>query len=139
MPIYNIDKRPFALLCAYNANDHARRFVRPTKIFRLSYSYCSLVGRSRAFLFTSYRYISLPFLSRAHLTFICRRYYLICCSETPDDFGRQSERPFHFKVSACSSTTTVQGLKLLNSFSISHELRTPLDGVCTTSSVFFIL
>ena len=27
VPIYNIDKRPFALLCAYNANDHAKRFV----------------------------------------------------------------------------------------------------------------
>ncbi|KAF8150767.1 hypothetical protein B0H34DRAFT_801693 [Crassisporium funariophilum] len=27
VPIYNIDKRPFALLCAYNANDHAKRFL----------------------------------------------------------------------------------------------------------------
>ncbi|CAA7266924.1 unnamed protein product [Cyclocybe aegerita] len=27
VPIYNIDKRPFALICAYNANDHAKRFL----------------------------------------------------------------------------------------------------------------
>ena len=27
VPIFNIDKRPFALLCAYNAHDQARRFV----------------------------------------------------------------------------------------------------------------
>jgi hypothetical protein len=28
VPIFNIDKRPFALLCAYNATGHAQRFVR---------------------------------------------------------------------------------------------------------------
>ena len=28
MPIFNIDKRPFALLCAYNAGDHTTPFVR---------------------------------------------------------------------------------------------------------------
>ncbi|KIM39991.1 hypothetical protein M413DRAFT_189339 [Hebeloma cylindrosporum] len=27
VPIFNIDKRPFALLCAYNAEDHAKRFL----------------------------------------------------------------------------------------------------------------
>ncbi|KAJ3714916.1 atypical/HisK protein kinase [Lentinula guzmanii] len=27
VPIYNIDKRPFALLCAYNASEHTKRFV----------------------------------------------------------------------------------------------------------------
>jgi len=27
VPIFNIDKHPFALLCAYNAQDHAKRFV----------------------------------------------------------------------------------------------------------------
>ncbi|KAJ7510381.1 hypothetical protein B0H11DRAFT_1958755 [Mycena galericulata] len=27
VPIYNIDKRPFALLCAWNASDHAKRFL----------------------------------------------------------------------------------------------------------------
>ncbi|KIK10098.1 hypothetical protein K443DRAFT_670728 [Laccaria amethystina LaAM-08-1] len=27
VPIFNIDKRPFALLCAYNANDHSKRFL----------------------------------------------------------------------------------------------------------------
>ncbi|KAF8968010.1 hypothetical protein BDZ97DRAFT_1800465 [Flammula alnicola] len=27
VPIFNIDKRPFALLCAYNAQDHAKRFL----------------------------------------------------------------------------------------------------------------
>ncbi|KAJ3853960.1 atypical/HisK protein kinase [Lentinula lateritia] len=26
VPIYNIDKRPFALLCAYNASEHTKRF-----------------------------------------------------------------------------------------------------------------
>ena len=33
VPIFNIDKRPFALLCAYNAQAHAKRFVRYTLIF----------------------------------------------------------------------------------------------------------
>jgi hypothetical protein len=28
VPIFNIDKRPFALLCAYNATSHTHRFVR---------------------------------------------------------------------------------------------------------------
>lgn len=28
VPIFNIDKRPFALLCAYNAGDHTTPFVR---------------------------------------------------------------------------------------------------------------
>ena len=28
VPIFNIDKRPFALLCAYNASDDSNRFVR---------------------------------------------------------------------------------------------------------------
>ncbi|KAJ3744083.1 hypothetical protein DFH05DRAFT_1398004 [Lentinula detonsa] len=27
VPIYNIDKRPFALLCAYNASEHTKRFL----------------------------------------------------------------------------------------------------------------
>lgn len=27
VPVFNIDKRPFALLCAYNATDHTKRFV----------------------------------------------------------------------------------------------------------------
>ncbi|KAF8896214.1 hypothetical protein BD779DRAFT_1668047 [Infundibulicybe gibba] len=27
VPIFNIDKRPFALLCAYNASDHTKRFL----------------------------------------------------------------------------------------------------------------
>ncbi|KAK7454471.1 hypothetical protein VKT23_011227 [Stygiomarasmius scandens] len=27
VPIFNIDKRPFALLCAYNVSDHTRRFL----------------------------------------------------------------------------------------------------------------
>ena len=27
VPIFNIDKRPFALLCAYNGADHTNRFV----------------------------------------------------------------------------------------------------------------
>ncbi|KAJ6631019.1 hypothetical protein B0H10DRAFT_1980407 [Mycena sp. CBHHK59/15] len=27
VPIYNIDKRPFALLCAWNASDHTKRFL----------------------------------------------------------------------------------------------------------------
>ncbi|KAJ7593541.1 hypothetical protein C8J56DRAFT_931317 [Mycena floridula] len=27
VPIFNIDKRPFALLCAYNSSDHAKRFL----------------------------------------------------------------------------------------------------------------
>lgn len=27
VPIFNIDKRPFALLCAYNASDHTKRYV----------------------------------------------------------------------------------------------------------------
>lgn len=27
VPIYNIDKRPFALICAYNTNDHSKRFL----------------------------------------------------------------------------------------------------------------
>ncbi|KDR78910.1 hypothetical protein GALMADRAFT_224162 [Galerina marginata CBS 339.88] len=27
VPIFNIDKRPFALLCAYNTHDHAKRFL----------------------------------------------------------------------------------------------------------------
>jgi hypothetical protein len=27
VPIFNIDKRPFALLCAYNAGDHTTPFV----------------------------------------------------------------------------------------------------------------
>ncbi|KAF9000613.1 hypothetical protein BDQ17DRAFT_1426959 [Cyathus striatus] len=27
VPIYNVDKRPFALLCAYNANGHSKRFL----------------------------------------------------------------------------------------------------------------
>ncbi|KAJ3504115.1 hypothetical protein NLJ89_g8107 [Agrocybe chaxingu] len=27
VPIYNIDKRPFALICAYNAHDHAKCFL----------------------------------------------------------------------------------------------------------------
>jgi hypothetical protein len=30
VPIFNVDKRPFALLCAYNASDLTRRFVRPS-------------------------------------------------------------------------------------------------------------
>ena len=28
VPIFNVDKRPFALLCAYNATDEQKRFVR---------------------------------------------------------------------------------------------------------------
>lgn len=27
VPIFNIDKRPFALLCAYNTADHVKPFV----------------------------------------------------------------------------------------------------------------
>lgn len=27
VPIFNVDKRPFALLCAYNSTDHTNRFV----------------------------------------------------------------------------------------------------------------
>lgn len=27
VPIFNIDKRPFALICAYNTNDHSKRFL----------------------------------------------------------------------------------------------------------------
>jgi hypothetical protein len=27
VPIFNIDKRPFALLCAYNTSDQPKRFV----------------------------------------------------------------------------------------------------------------
>ncbi|KAJ2916616.1 hypothetical protein MD484_g3804, partial [Candolleomyces efflorescens] len=42
VPIFNIDKRPFALICAYNTNEHSKRFV---------------VGRPRIILPTSYRYI----------------------------------------------------------------------------------
>jgi hypothetical protein len=28
VPIFNIDKRPFALLCVYNGSDHTKHFVR---------------------------------------------------------------------------------------------------------------
>ena len=27
VPIFNIDKRPFAMLCAYNSSEHGRRYV----------------------------------------------------------------------------------------------------------------
>lgn len=49
VPIFNIDKRPFALLCAYNVSDQTRRYVRvffPNYHINTSVTIYSIVGRT---------------------------------------------------------------------------------------------
>lgn len=47
VPVFNIDKRPFALICAYNACDPSRRFVSTAATLGfLAYSFGSSRGMS---------------------------------------------------------------------------------------------
>lgn len=46
VPIFNIDKRPFALLCAYNSADHPTRFVSATHLLVAQLLNVDLAGRS---------------------------------------------------------------------------------------------
>ena len=51
VPIFNIDKRPFALLCAYNAGDHTTPFVRTGFILnRLVADLLQLEGHELSYL-----------------------------------------------------------------------------------------
>lgn len=96
VPIFNIDKRPFALLCAYNTHEHAKRFVRCNiidfvwLIFRLCQA-----GRTRIIILTGYR---------------C--HHPVCCPEKEDDPCGQSERIVHIEVSPIWPDLLIHGSEI---------------------------
>lgn len=60
VPIFNIDKRPFAILCAYSTGERTTPFVSYIVPQWLpSHSYLS-VGGTRVIVFTGYWYVNIP-------------------------------------------------------------------------------
>jgi hypothetical protein len=60
VPIFNIDKRPFAMLCAYNSSEHGRRYVSAAFQFHDGVALDADVSarRTRAVVFTCYRSVT---------------------------------------------------------------------------------
>ncbi|THH20416.1 hypothetical protein EW146_g955 [Bondarzewia mesenterica] len=115
VPIFNIDKRPFAMLCAYNSSEQGKRFVcdffKFVKSIQESHL-AALICQARG--------------PRVVLSTGDRCHHPVCRAEAKDDLGRQGKEPFHFKAAA-DATATVH--------SISHELRTPLHGILAAAEL----
>ena len=104
VPIFNIDKRPFAMLCAYNSSEHGRRYVSIAFQFHegcLLMRTFQLEGHELSYLRAIGMSSLTPQKASMQFTYGCffRCGNSICCAQKTDDTCRQSKELVHFQVS----------------------------------------